>query len=171
MKKTAVLVVIAALALAAPAQGQALSLLRTLGGLGISPAQAIGGSKALLGVARGNLAPDEFSQLIGAVPQLGQVLEMGDGDGGGVAGALGGMRRGGGDDSAGGEDTDAIVPVELPSDALDTLLNNADLVSQFADLGMDAAMIGKFAPTLLGLAGQAGGASSLGLLRKGLGIL
>lgn len=171
MKKIALLLAAATLALSAPAYGQALSLLRALGDLGVSPAQAIGGSKALLGIARGNLGSEEFSQLLGSVPQFGQVLEM-TGNDGGVAGALGGIRRGG-DASAddGGEDAEPIAPVELPAGALDALMSNAELVSQFGDLGMDAAMIGKFAPTLLGVASKAGGVNSLGLLRKGLGIL
>ena len=153
---------------------QSLKLLGALSGLGVSPMQAIGGTKALMNVAKGNLGADEFSQLLGGAPELGQVLEMtGSDDGGNVASALGGLRgRGDSDaDSNGDGDNEPIVPVDLPSGALESLMGNADLVSQFTDLGMDASMIGRFAPTLLGAVSKAGGPSTLGLLRKGLGIL
>jgi hypothetical protein len=168
--QTLLAVFITTMVAATPAEGQALSLLRTLRGLGVSPAQAIGGSKAILGIARRNLAPAEFSQLVGSVPQFSEVLDMTDDDG--VAGAIGGIRRGR-DDSGDAQDdsAEAIAPVELSADAIDALTSDPGLVEEFADLGMDASMIGKFAPTLLGAAGRAGGPSSVQLLRKGLGIL
>jgi len=160
------------LAIGAGAHAQALSLLKTLGGLGVSPAQAIGGTKALMGLAKGSLGADEYSQLLSGAPEIGKVLEM-TGDGGGMGGALGGM-MGGQRGEAEGEDPTALAASALqtiPAGSLDSLLGNADLVKQFTDLGMDASMITKFAPTLIGAVGKMGGPSTASLLSKGLGLL
>lgn len=144
-------------------QAQGMDLLKNLAGLGVSPTQALGGTKALLNVAKGNLGAEEFSQLLGGAPELAQIMEMSDA--GSALGGLGGL---------GGESSDATAPSatampDVPDVGnLDALMGNADLISQFADLGMDAGMIAKFVPSLLGVAG---GDGTLGLLQKGLGIL
>jgi hypothetical protein len=152
---------------AGPASAQSLALLQGLGGLGISPAQAIGGTQALLGLAKTNLPAEEFSQLLGGAPELGQVMEMTSAAS--AMGAMAGMGAASSEEPATeGEEMTVTMPEGMD---LSALTGNADLISQFADLGMDAGMIAKFAPTLLDLVGKAGGPSTMGLLTKGLGIL
>jgi len=166
MKNRLALVTVVALALTGVVSAQSLALLEGLGGLGISPVQAIGGTQALMGLAKTNLSTDEFSQLLGGAPELGQVMEMSS-----AASALGGMAgMGGGSAEAPAAAAGAVAGMADGMD-LSALTGNADLISQFTDLGMDAGMIAKFAPTLLDLVGKAGGPSTMGLLSKGLGIL
>lgn len=169
MKRIAPLALAALLLAPALAHAQGLPMLGTLADLGVSPQQALGGAQALMNVTKGNLDPSEYSQLLGRVPQFSQLMDMSD-----AAGSMTGMM--GGASSAGAtpqEDTTgsgmaAAQGVDVGD--LQSLMNNADLVSQFTDLGMSADMIGKFAPVLVDVASKAS-PEAAGLLRKGLGLL
>ncbi|NKB87017.1 MAG: hypothetical protein GKS06_02185 [Acidobacteria bacterium] len=167
MRYRSLLLLVLALFVSGTATAQATEILGTLGKLGISPTQALGGAQALLGVAQSNLGGDEFSALMGAAPELKQVMDLTD-----MAGSVGSMMGGASASASAG--ADASASAEMPAlpagvGSLDALANNAGLVSQFGDLGLDAGMITKFAPVLLHVASKAG-PETLGLLTKGLGI-
>jgi hypothetical protein len=131
---------------AAPATA---NLLNTLGTeLKITPEQAIGGTGAMLGLARNQLSPTDYAELSKSVPGL-DLLS-------GVS-ALGGLNGLGG------------LLGNANSNGNQTALNNAlggvkdtnDLNNAFSALGMDTGMIGMFAPVLLQFLGQQGVAGSL----------
>ncbi|PBJ23041.1 hypothetical protein BSG18_22600 [Pseudomonas ogarae] len=132
---------------AVAAAPKAAGLLNTLGSeLKITPEQAIGGTGAMLGLAKNRLSEPQFSELSKSVPGLEQIA--GNSAIGGLNG-LGGLLGGGSDKNA----------------LLDGLLGNVkdtgDLNNAFSALGMDSGMIGQFAPIILQYLGQQGVAGSL----------
>lgn len=132
---------------AVAAAPKAAGLLNTLGSqLDITPEQAVGGAGAMLGLARNQLSGQDFSELSKNVPGLAQIA--GNSAIGGLNG-LGGLLGAGSDKNA----------------LLDGLLGNVkdtnDLNNAFSALGMDAGMIGQFAPVILQYLGQQGVAGSL----------
>lgn len=123
---------------------KAAGLLNTLGSqLDITPEQAIGGTGAMLGLAKNQLSSTDYSQLSKSVPGLDQI------SGNSALGAMGGLGALGGLLGKSGE-----------SSALDGLLGNVkdtnDLNNAFSALGMDSGMIGQFAPVILQYLGQQG---------------
>lgn len=44
-------------------------------GLGVSPEQAVGGTGAMMGLAKNNLSPDQFGAISNAVPGLGDITK------------------------------------------------------------------------------------------------
>lgn len=130
--------------IAAPASA---NLLNTLGSqLNITPEQAVGGTGALLGLAKNQLSGDEFSQLTQSVPGLN--LLTGDNALGGLNGLIALMGKSDGQQSA-------------LSNALGNVKDTNDLNNAFSLLGMDTGLIGQFAPLLLQFLGQQGVANSL----------
>jgi len=123
------------------------NLLNTLGSeLKVTPEQAIGGTGALLGLARNQLSGSDYEQLSKAVPGLDML--SGENALGGLAG-LGELLGKDGEGSA-------------LSNALGGNVKNAgDLSNAFSALGMDSGMIGRFAPLILEYLGQQGVAGSL----------
>ncbi|MVV51073.1 DUF2780 domain-containing protein [Pseudomonas sp. PB120] len=105
--------------------------------LNITPQQAVGGTGAMLGLAKNQLSSTDYSQLAKSVPGL-DVLS-----GGGQLGALSGLLGGAGQ-SAGLEN------------ALGSVKNTSDLDSAFGALGMDDSMVGQFAPVILKYLGDQG---------------
>lgn len=143
---------------AAPEAGNLLNTLGTQ--LNITPEQAIGGTGALLGLAKNRLSPTDYSQLSQSVPGLD--LLAGASALGGLSG-LGGLLG-----NSGGEQTGLGGLLGNSSGnqtALDNALGNVkdtnDLNNAFTALGMDTGMIGMFAPVLLQFLGQQGVAGSL----------
>ncbi|NBA96380.1 DUF2780 domain-containing protein [Pseudomonas sp. R5(2019)] len=129
---------------AAPASA---NLLNTLGSeLQITPQQAVGGTGALLGLARNQLSGDDYSQLSKAVPGLD--LLSGDNALGGLIGLGALLGKGSGEQS----------PL---SQALGGVENKDDLNKAFDALGMQIGMIGQFAPLILQYLGQQGVGASL----------
>ncbi|MBI6923293.1 DUF2780 domain-containing protein [Pseudomonas putida] len=124
------------------------NLLSTLGSqLNITPEQAVGGAGAMLGLARNNLSTEEYGQLTKAVPGLDLL------SGANALGELGGWGEILGKNS---ESQSAL------SSALgNNVESRSDLDSAFKALGMDAGMIGQFAPLILQYLGQQGIAGSL----------
>jgi hypothetical protein len=116
---------------------QASGLLSALTGqLGVSDEQAIGGTGALLGLAKNKLSGGEYAQLAQSVPGLDK---LGGGSAlGGLGGALGNL---------GGDATKGL---------LGNAKNMSDVNNTFGALGMDQSMTGKFASVLLGYIGQQG---------------
>lgn len=123
---------------------QAVKLVTTLDELGITPQQAIGGTGALLNVARSQLPASQYGELVSEVPGL-QRLAGSEGldQLAGLSGLLG------------------TSPSSAPiSEATQTALDNVSTLPQaqqaFSMLGMDSALIGQFAPLLLQYLGNQG---------------
>lgn len=134
---------------AAPIQAPEASanLLNTLGSeLKITPEQAIGGTGALLGLARNQLSSGDYEQLSKAVPGLD--LLSGENALGGLAG-LGDLLGKSGQASA------------LSNALGGNVKDSDDLNSAFGALGMENSMVARFAPLILQYLGQQGVAASL----------
>ncbi|QXI28075.1 DUF2780 domain-containing protein [Pseudomonas vanderleydeniana] len=113
-------------------------LLSALGSqLNVTPEQAIGGTGAMLGLAKNRLSGNDYSQLSQSIPGLDQL------SGGAALAGLGGLLGQSGDSSAVGN-------------ALGNVKNTNDLNNAFGALGMDSGMVGQFAPILLKYLGDQG---------------
>ncbi|WPN97868.1 DUF2780 domain-containing protein [Pseudomonas sp. MUP55] len=143
-------------AAAAPTSQTAGLLTALTSQLNITPEQAVGGTGAMLGLAKNQLGGNDYSQLAKSVPGLDKL----SGDNAlGSLGALSGMLG-----QTGGSKTSG----------LDGLLGNVkdtnDLNTAFSALGMDDSMVGKFAPVILQyLGGQGASDSVLGKLAQAWG--
>lgn len=124
---------------------EAAGLLNTVGTqLNVTPEQAIGGTGALLGLAKNKLSSADYSQMTQAVPGLD--LLSGAGALGGL-GSLGGLLGGSGNSAA--------------TNALGNVKSMADVNSAFTALGMDSGLVGQFAPLILQYLGQQGASGSV----------
>ncbi|MDD0973729.1 DUF2780 domain-containing protein [Pseudomonas fontis] len=131
---------------AVEAPAASANLLNTLGSeLKVTPEQAIGGTGALLGLAKNQLSSTDYAQLSKAVPGLD--LLSGEKALGGLSG-LGELLGKSGESSA-------------LSNALGNVKDSNDLNNAFSALGMNTGMIGQFAPLILQYLGQQGVAGSL----------
>jgi hypothetical protein len=117
-------------------------LLGALTQLNITPQQAVGGTGAMLGLAKNQLSSTDYSELAKKVPGIDKL------SGGGEVGALTGLLGSSG--KAAGLDN-----------ALGNVKDTGDLNNAFSALGMDTGMIGQFAPILLKYLGQHGVGGSL----------
>lgn len=122
---------------------QSLELLQALSSLKLSPQQALGGTGALLGLAKNQLPSAEYSQLNQSIPGLNKL----EGSNGlqqlnGLSGLL-------------GESAGAPLSAEATA-ALGNVNNTQQLNQAFSALGMDSGMIGQIAPLLLQYFGQQG---------------
>ncbi|MEB0008396.1 DUF2780 domain-containing protein [Pseudomonas sp. MH9.2] len=122
---------------------QTTDLLSTLGTLNVTPEQAVGGTGALLGLAKNKLSGNDYSQLTKSVPGLDQL------SGAGALGSLGSL--GGLMGNSGGS---------AVTGALGNVKSMADVNSAFGALGMDSSMVGQFAPLILQYLGQQGASGS-----------
>lgn len=128
---------------AVAAAPQAAGLLNTLGTeLNVTPQQAVGGTGAMLGLAKNKLSSGDYSQLTKQVPGLDSLSG---------ANALGGLNGLGGLLGSGGSSSAAGL-----GSALDNVKSTADMNSAFTKLGMDSGMVGQFAPVILQYLGQQG---------------
>lgn len=127
---------------------QNLQLLQSLKQLKVTPQQAVGGTGAMLGLAKNQLPGNQYSQLTQSVPGLERFegsnglaqLEL-------LSGLLG---------------KSSSKPVSPQATAAVANVNNPqDLSAAFSALGMDSGMIGQFAPILLQYLGQQGVANGL----------
>lgn len=127
---------------------QSLELLQALSSLKLSPQQALGGTGALLGLAKNQLPSAEYSQLNQSIPGLNKL----EGSSGlqqlnGLSGLLG---------------TSAGAPLSAETTAALGNVNSTQQLNQaFSALGMDSSMIGQIAPLLLQYFGQQGVQGSL----------
>ena len=143
-------------AAAAPSSETADLLTALTSQLNVTPEQAIGGTGAMLGLAKNQLGGNDYSQLAKSVPGLDKL----SGDNAlGSLGALSGLLG-----QTGGSKTSG----------LDGLLGNVkdtnDLNTAFSALGMDGGMISQFAPVILSYLGSQGPSSSvLGQLAQAWG--
>jgi hypothetical protein len=130
-----------AAAAAAPTP-QTADLLSALSQLNVTPQQAVGGTGAMLGLAKNQLSSTDYSQLAKSVPGIDKL--SGGGDLGALAGLLGSNGKAAGLDNA-----------------LGAVKTTDDLNSAFSALGMDSGMVGQFAPVILQYLGQQGEGGSL----------
>ncbi|MFK3798284.1 MULTISPECIES: DUF2780 domain-containing protein [unclassified Pseudomonas] len=125
----------------ATAAPEAAGLLNTLGSqLNVTPQQAVGGTGALLGLAKNKLSSNDFSQLSQSVPGLDQLSGT---SALGSLGGLGGMLGNSGSQSA-------------VNNALGNVQSMGDVNKAFSALGMDSGMVGQFVPVILQYLGQQG---------------
>ena len=143
-------------AAAAPSSQTAGLLSALTSQLNVTPEQAVGGTGAMLGLAKNQLSGTDYSQVGKSVPGLDQLSGS---NSLGSLGALSGMLG-----QSGGSKTSG----------LDGLLGNVkstnDLNTAFSALGMDSGMVGQFAPVILQYLGSQGASTSvLGKLAQAWG--
>jgi hypothetical protein len=131
----------------ATAAPEAAGLLNALGTqLNVTPQQAVGGTGALLGLAKNKLTGNDYSSLTQSVPGLDQL------SGTTALGSLGdlGSLLGG----SSGNSNSAI------SSALGNVQSMGDVNKAFGALGMDSGMVSQFVPVILQYLGQQGASGS-----------
>ncbi|MFC6296873.1 DUF2780 domain-containing protein [Pseudomonas sp. CCM 7893] len=125
--------------------------------LNVTPEQAVGGTGAMLGLAKNKLGGGDYSQLTKSVPGLDKLSGS---NSLGSLGALSGMLG-----QSGGSKTSGLDGV------LGNVKDTSDLNTAFSALGMDDSMVGKFAPVILQyLGGQGASTSVLGKLGSLWGV-
>ena len=128
---------------AVTAAPEAAGLLNTLGTqLNITPTQAIGGTGAMLGLAKNQLSSTDYTQLSKSVPGLDKL--SGNNALGGLSGLSGLLGK-----------SDA-KNVNALNTALSDVKTTSDMNNAFSALGMDSGMVGQFAPVILQYLGQQG---------------
>ncbi|WP_285372985.1 DUF2780 domain-containing protein [Pseudomonas sp. lyk4-TYG-107] len=125
-------------AAAAAPTSETAGLLSALSALNVTPQQAVGGTSAMLGLAKNQLSSTDYSQLAKEVPGIDK-LSGGSGNLAALSGLLGSSGK-----SAGLEN------------ALGNVKDTNDLNNAFGALGMDSGMVGQFAPVLLKYLGDQG---------------
>ena len=126
-------------------QAQALGLIGQLDELNVTPKQAVGGSGALLQLAKQQLSTGDYAQLAKSVPGIDKLTGDSGLDQLGQLGALSGL-LGNADSSVNAETAAAVENVQsLP-----------DVNQAFSALGMEAGLVGQFAPILLQYLGNQG---------------
>ncbi|SQF94257.1 Protein of uncharacterised function VcgC/VcgE (DUF2780) [Paucimonas lemoignei] len=135
----------------ATAAPEAAGLLNTLGTtLNVTPEQAVGGTGALLGLAKNKLAGNDYSQLSKSVPGLDQLA------GTGALSSLGSLNGLGNVLGNSGKSADSSVL----NSALGNVQSMGDVNKAFSALGMDSSMVSQFVPLILQYLGQQGAGGS-----------
>ncbi|MGQ7860737.1 DUF2780 domain-containing protein [Pseudomonas sp. 32A] len=135
-------------AAAAAPTSQTASLLSALTSqLNVTPEQAVGGTGAMLGLAKNKLGGGDYSQLTQSVPGL---EKLSGSNSLGSLGALSGMLG-----QSGGSKTSGLDGL------LGNVKNTNDLNTAFSALGMDSGMVGQFAPVILKYLGGQGASESV----------
>lgn len=118
--------------------------------LGVSNAQAEGGSGAILGHAKQKLSTDDFSKVTTAMPETESLIEVAPKaeKAGGLAGKLGGASS-----------------LLSGSEKTSSLAGLAGLSSSFSSLGLSSDMVGKFVPIILEYAQSKGGETVSSILK------
>lgn len=130
----------------ATAAPEAAGLLNTLGTqLNITPQQAVGGTGALLGLAKNKLTGNDYSSLNQSVPGLDQL------SGSTALGSLGGL----GGMLGGNSGSNSVL-----NSALGNVQSMGDVNKAFSALGMDSGMVSQFVPVILQYLGQQGASGS-----------
>ena len=121
--------------------------------LGVTEPQATGGAGALFGMAKEALSENDYGQVAGAIPGIGDLINAAPAVSestsdvsdkiGGFAGGLGSVTK-----------------------AVDSANKFAAVNDQFKQLGLDAGMVSQFVPVLLSFADSAGGESVMNILKS-----
>lgn len=131
----------------ATAAPEVAGLLNLLGSnLNVTPEQAVGGTGALLGLAKNKLTGNDYSQLSKSVPGLDQLAGTSALSSLGSLNGLGNVLGNSGN-SAGSS---------VLNSALGNVQSMADVNKAFTALGMDSSMVSQFAPLILQYLGQQG---------------
>lgn len=112
--------------------------------LGVTGQQASGGAGLLMKLARERLSSGDFQQVAAAIPGLDGLLKAAPAAGGG--GVMGMLSK-----AVGGNAGDL-----------------AQLASGFSKLGLNAGMIQKFIPVIMGYVQQHGGVAAAGILQNAM---
>lgn len=135
----------------ATAAPEAAGLLNLLGSnLNVTPEQAVGGTGALLGLAKNKLTGNDYSQLSKSVPGLDQLA------GNSALSSLGSLNGLGSLLGNSGNSAESSVL----NSALGNVQSMGDVNKAFSALGMDSSMVGQFAPLILQYLGQQGAGGS-----------
>ncbi|AKA83072.1 DUF2780 domain-containing protein [Pseudomonas synxantha] len=134
-------------AAAAPSSETAGLLSALTSQLNITPEQAVGGTGAMLGLAKNKLSGNDYSQLGNSVPGLDQ---LSGNNALGSLGALSGLLG-----QKGGSKTSGLDGL------LGDVKNTNDLNTAFSALGMDSGMVSQFAPVILQYLGGQGASNSV----------
>ncbi|MEO8489932.1 MULTISPECIES: DUF2780 domain-containing protein [unclassified Pseudomonas] len=143
-------------AAAAPSSQTAGLLSALTSQLNITPEQAVGGTGAMLGLAKNQLNNTDYSKLSKSVPGLDQLSGSNSlGSLGALSGLLG---------QTGGSKISGLDSI------LGNVKNTNDLNTAFSALGMDSGMVSQFAPVILQyLGGQGANQSVLSKLASAWG--
>lgn len=137
----------------ATAAPEAAGLLNMLGSqLNVTPEQAVGGTGALLGLAKNKLTSADYSQLSKSVPGLEQLSGTSALESLGGANGLGSLLGGNSANNSGNN--------SMLNSALGNVQNMNDVNTAFKALGMDSTMVSQFAPLILQYLGQQGASGS-----------
>ncbi|KWS60613.1 hypothetical protein AL056_20985 [Pseudomonas amygdali pv. morsprunorum] len=143
----------------ATAAPEVAGLLNTLGTqLNVTPEQAVGGTGALLGLAKNKLTSTDYSQLAKSVPGLEQMSGTSALDSLGGANALGSL---GGANALGSLLGGKSGDNSMLNSALGNVQSMGDVNNAFKALGMDSTMVSQFAPLILQYLGQGASGSAL----------
>ncbi|MCR8719541.1 DUF2780 domain-containing protein [Pseudomonas syringae] len=133
----------------ATAAPEAAGLLNMLGSqLNVTPEQAVGGTGALLGLAKNKLTSADYSQLSKSVPGLEQLSGTSALERLGGANGLGSLLGGNSANNS------------MLNSALGNVQNMNDVNTAFKAMGMDSTMVSQFAPLILQYLGQQGASGS-----------
>ncbi|RMS45085.1 hypothetical protein ALP71_01530 [Pseudomonas coronafaciens pv. garcae] len=133
----------------ATAAPEAAGLLNMLGSqLNVTPEQAVGGTGALLGLAKNKLTGADYSQLSKSVPGLEQLSGTSALESLGGANGLGSLLGGKSGNNS------------MLNSALGNVQNMGDVNTAFKALGMDSSMVSQFAPLILQYLGPQGASGS-----------
>lgn len=124
---------------------QTTALLNSLAGLNVSPLQALGGTGALLGLAKSQLQETAYTQLSQSVPGLESLTGS---NALSQASLLGGLL---------GQSSTVTQAEEL----LSNVNSMSDVNQTFSALGMQQAQVGQFTPILLQYLGNQGASGAL----------
>lgn len=141
------------------ADPQTSDLIGSMAALDVTPQQALGGAGALLGLARNQLQPADYAQLLESAPGLAHFTGN---SALGQLGALNGLLG-----MSPGEEAVEAAPAQT-EELLGNVDSLADVDQAFSALGMESSMVGQFAPLLLQYLGGQGVAG--GLLQNLAGI-
>ncbi len=186
LKYTLIVVVAAGLGLAKTGSAQAQGLADLLvSKLGVTSDQASGGAGAIFNLAKERLAPDQFSQVAGAVPGIDTMMSEAPAAGAGAAtgqaasqaGDLGKMTTGAGKAPGGMGSMGSMTGMAskatggasgMPTGAGGAMGNLGALGGSFEQLGMSPDMVQKFVPVVLDYVNSQGGTSAMQLLQGAL---
>jgi hypothetical protein len=133
---------------AAGSNAQTANLISAMSGLNVTPQQAVGGTGAMLSLAKNQLSGSDYSQLTQSVPGVDKLVGSNGLSNLSALGSLLGKQSTGTASSA-------------VQDAVGNVQNTTDLNAAFSALGMDGGMVSQFAPILLQYLGQQGASGSL----------
>jgi hypothetical protein len=184
--KSALVAVAALVATANTGSAQAQDLVAMLvSQLGVTSEQATGGAGAIFNLAKERLAPDEFSQIAGAVPGIDSLMgaaptAVAEGTTGGATSGVADVSKmttaaGGSGESTGGMGSMTGMASKAmggaPSATGGTgaaMGNLGSLAGSFEQLGMSPDMVQKFVPVVLDYVNSEGGATAMKLLQGAL---